>query len=259
MPDDQAFASGYLKGYEEGLKDAWEELISLTMKGYTSREIQILAKSRKSDIPQRIELRKKRLSREMDIDLSAPVAPKPQAEAPKPEPAPAPVPPTPQQEDDFSYGPGATVIVRDRRLEKPILALKEQMKKGSKGLCILRTPPDIVKKKHSIECSMVWLTKTEVREDGQDPDKPSGFVSPTDLPKLTTIVKSFVTENKNGVVVLEGLEYLVNQNDFKSVLKFMSTVRDQIYLAKGVLFVPLDPTVFDEKDLKALEREAEEE
>jgi hypothetical protein len=264
MPEDDVFAKGYLKGYEEGLKDAWEELISLTMKGYTSREIQILAKSRKSDIPQRIVLRKRRLAREMDIDLDA--APKvhikeeERTTAPPPDADSKPLSKARTEETPLAYEPGSTVIIRDKRLERPLAILMEETAKGRAGLCILRTPPEAVRKKHAIDCSMVWLTKTEgVKEEGGDLGKKDAFVSPTDLPKLTTMIKSFSTENKGGVVVLEGLEYLVTQNDFKGVLKFLSTVRDQVYLAKAMLLLPIDPSIFEEKDLKALEREGGEE
>ncbi len=259
MPDEESYAKGYLKGYEEGLKDAWEDLIALTMKGYTSREIQILAKSRKSDIPQKVEMRKRRVARELDVDLDAPSAeperrPEPEATAKKAAAAKA----TP---DPVSYEPGATIIVHDHRLDVPISVLKAQIGAGKQALCIVRTPPDTVRKKHGIDCQMVWLTRTmSVEPTGPETASDQNpYVSPTDLPKLTTIIKTFSTQNSGGAILLEGLEYLITMNDAKAVIRFLSGIRDQIYLSKAFLMLPIDPSVFDEKDLKALEREGGEE
>ncbi|MDD1770334.1 MAG: DUF835 domain-containing protein [Methanomassiliicoccales archaeon] len=256
MPDERSYAKGYLKGFEDGLKDAWEDLIALTMKGYTSREIQILAKSHKSDIPQKIEMRKKRISRELDVDLEAPEIEEKKAEE---EPAIQKAPPS-RPSEQISYEAGTTVIVHDHRLDAPISVLKGQIGAGRQALCIVRTPPETVRKKHGIDCQMVWLTRTMSVEqsDAADADQ-NAYVSPTDLPKLTTIIKSFSTQNAGGSILLEGLEYLVTMNDAKAVIKFLSGVRDQIYLSKAFLMLPIDPTVFDEKDLKALEREGGEE
>lgn len=240
MPDEESYAKGRVKGYEEGLKEAWEELISLTMKGYTPREIQILAKSKRASISEKVEQRRRHLASELGIQLGDEVAG---------------VGATAEVE---RVEPGMTYIIKDRNMDHPITVLKGELADGAAGLCILRTPPAVVKKRFAIDCSMIWLTKTETAP-ADDEVKRIEAVSPTDLPKLTTTIKSFLSEEKRGVIVLEGLEYLVTQNDFKSVLKFVTTIKDQVFLAKGVLLIPFDPTVFDAKDLKALEREADEE
>jgi hypothetical protein len=102
------------------------------------------------------------------------------------------------------------------------------------------------------------LTKLEGVRNGATSSKFES-VSPTETPALTTLIKSFLSENKKGIVLLEGLEYLINQNDFKTVLKFLSGTKDQVFLAKGILLVPFDPVVLEPKDLKALERESDDE
>ncbi len=263
MSEEESYAKGYMKGYEEGLKEAWEELISMTSKGYTSREIQILAKTRRSQLQDKVDLRQKRLTRELDlseeriIDVPAPTTSKP-----------LPQPPEEQKESVLELGEeppqplkvvaGATYVIKDKRLDQPIAAMKAQLKKGASGLCIVRTPPDHLREKYGLDCRMVWLTKMEGVRNGGTSSNPE-CVSPTDTPTMTTLIKSFLSENKKAIVLLEGLEYLINQNDFKTVLKFLSGTKDQVFLAKGILLVPFDPVVLDPKDLKALERESDEE
>jgi hypothetical protein len=234
----------------------------MTSKGYTSREIQILAKTRRSQLQDKVELRQKRLTRELDlseekiIDVPAStVAKLPQSIPEQKEPILIPGEGAPQP---LKVVAGATYIMKDKRLDQPIALMKAQLKKGASGLCIVRTPPDHLQDKYDLDCRMVWLTKMEGVRNGGTSSK-SEYVSPTDTPAITTLIKSFLSENKKAIVLLEGLEYLINQNDFKTVLKFLSGTKDQVFLAKGILLVPFDPVVLDPKDLKALERESDEE
>ncbi len=262
MTEEESYAKGYMKGYEEGLKEAWEEMISMTSKGYTSREIQILAKTRRSQLQDKIDLRQKRLKREMDLSeekiIDVPFQdlvkspPKSPVEQKEQESIPADEPTQP-----LKVIAGATYIIKDKRLDQPMTLMKANLKKGASGLCIVRTQPDHLREKYGLDCRMVWLTKMEgIRNDGASSNLE--IISPTDTPAITTLIKTFLSENKKAMVLLEGLEYLINQNDFKTVLKFLSGTKDQVFLAKGILLVPFDPVVLDPKDLKALERESDE-
>ncbi|MDD1768502.1 MAG: DUF835 domain-containing protein [Methanomassiliicoccales archaeon] len=234
---EESYAKGYLKGYEEGLKEAWDELIALTLKGYTAREVQVLAKSNRSSIDSKVQAKKRRISGELGLDLAA-----------KEEEAAASIP--------SRLAKGATYLIRDGGLDATFALFRSLTQKGANGFCILRTHPSTVRKKYGIDCLMIWLTKAEV---SSSPDREGKFVgeflSPTELPRLATLVKNFLTENKDTIVVLEGLEYLITQNDFKSVLRFLQSLKDQVTLAESVLLMPLDPSALDEKDFKLLERE----
>ena len=237
MSEEESYAKGYLKGYEEGLKEAWDELIALTLKGYTAREIQVLAKSNKSSIESKVQAKKRRISGELGLDFTA-----------KEEEATGSIP--------SRLSKGATYLIRDGGLDATFALFRSLIQKGAKGLCILRTHPSAIMKKYGIDCLMVWLTKAEVSSSPDREGKFAGeFLSPTELPRLATLIKNFLTENKDTVIFLEGLEYLITQNDFKSVLRFLQLLKDQVTLAESILLMPLDPSALDEKDFKLLERE----
>ena len=55
MTSEEDSAKGFIKGFQEGLQEAWEEIIKLSQKGYTSRELQIMAKTKRSMIFQRVQ------------------------------------------------------------------------------------------------------------------------------------------------------------------------------------------------------------
>ncbi len=244
MPELKAYTEGYVKGYEDGLREAWDEFISLTNKGYTSREIQILAKSQRTTIVEKVDRRKKKMMAE--IEFAGPIE-----EVPARSHASAATPA--ERPSSLNVQPGGMYLVREGGLDGA-MGIMLNGASTTKGLCILRTHPDAVAKRFKTDFKMIWLTKTE----SCSADGSSGkfeFVSPTDLPRLNTMIKSFLTENRGGIVLLEGMEYLVTQNDFKNVLKVLQVVRDQVILAKGVMLIPLDTAVLEERDLKALECE----
>jgi len=238
LSEEKSYAKGYLKGYEEGMKEAWEQLISLTMKGYTAREIQVLAKSNRASIDSRLALKKRRLQGELGLVLDEEKEGAPESPVP------------------LKVTAGSTYIIKDKKTDNAFAAFKSVVDKGSKGLCILRTHPATVRQRFGIETSMVWLTKAEAgpAEEGAA-QTAEVYVSPTELPRLSTLIKTFLTENDDTIIILEGTEYLVTQNDFKSVLRFLQLLKDQIILAKSVLLMPIDPSTLDPKDLNLLERE----
>ena len=56
---------------------------------------------------------------------------------------------------------------------------------------------------------------------------------------------------------LQGLEYLIVQNNYHSALKFLQLVRDQIAIYDSVMIATISPSTLSEKDLKLIEREME--
>ena len=81
--------------------------------------------------------------------------------------------------------------------------------------------------------------------------------SPTNLGILTHMVIKFIEENPSGVVLLDGLEYLVSNNDFNKVLRVIDQVNDHISQSKSVMIIPVDPRAFTPKELALLERNVE--
>lgn len=243
VPDEKSYAKGYLKGYEDGLKEAWEELISLTMKGYSAREIQVLAKSSRSSISARIKQKRKKFEEELgQLDEE-------EARAAGDTSVPA------------EFVPGSVFILKGKEIDRAFISFKSLLEKGFKGLCVTRSHPSTVRRKFTLNVPMVWLTKEEMLPPEQDGADEQMYVSPTDLPRLSTILKTF-TSDKSGndlkstkVILLEGVEYLITQNDFRNVLKFLQNVKDQVVLSKSILLLPIDPSTFEQRDLSLFELE----
>ena len=236
MSQDEDFAKGFIKGFEEGLKDAWEEIIKLSMKGYTSRELQIMAKTKKSMLFQRVQQKTDELEKALGRKIQAPEA------APKPAPVQA------------DLRPGWSYVIKEERPERSFSMFSALVGGGARGLCISRTHPDMLKQKYGFDAETIWLTKTESAQ-GSSGKKGAEFVSPNNLAHLASAVREFLSKGENGAVVIEGLEYLTTQNDFKSVLRFVQLINEQVVLDKGYLIIPVDEGTMDPKDFSLVERE----
>ncbi|MDY6964808.1 MAG: DUF835 domain-containing protein [Halobacteriota archaeon] len=118
------------------------------------------------------------------------------------------------------------------------------------GLCISRQSPIKVRTKYKLERTpIIWLTKAETSEEK--------CISPDDLTKLDSTIKNFVKEAEDGIVLLEGLEYLCIHNNFNSVIKFINSLTDALALSSSRLIVLVDSKAFEDKDFHILKRDLE--
>jgi hypothetical protein len=240
MAQDEDYAKGFIKGFQEGLEAAWDEIIKLSTKGYTSRELQIMAKTKKSMLYQKVQQKADELERATGrkIFVRDVVGPQP----PKPE---------------LQLVPGWSYLIKEGRPERSFAMFVAILSQGGKGLCISRTHPDVLKQKYGFDAESLWLTKTERQNGSAKPSEPE-YVSPNNLAHLASAIREFLEKGEKGAVIIEGLEYLNTQNDFKSVLKFVQLINEQVVLDKGFLIMPVDGATMDAKDFSLVEREMSE-
>lgn len=116
------------------------------------------------------------------------------------------------------------------------------------GLAISRQHPNLIREKYGLEDVRIYWLATRAGDD---------VISPTNLGILTHTIVKFAEDSKRGVILLDGLEYLVSNNDFNKVLRVVDQVSDHISQSKSVMIVPVDPRAFDPKELALLERNTE--
>jgi hypothetical protein len=239
MPPEDDSAKGYIKGFQEGLQEAWDEIIKLSTKGYTSRELQIMAKTKRAMLFQRVQQKVTELEQALGRKLSL-------ADASTPAVAP--------QGPPVKLLPGWSYAIKEDRPERSFAMFAALVSSGGRGLCISRTHPDILKQKYKFEAESLWLTKTETAQNGPE-TKGIEYVSPNNLAHLASATRDFLSKGENGAVIIEGIEYLTTQNDFKSVLKFIQLINEQVVLDKGFLILPVVEGTMDSKDFSLVERE----
>ncbi len=125
-------------------------------------------------------------------------------------------------------------LIEEERSEKAFDIFADLVKHGFRGFGICRTHPQKVREKYVLERTpLMWLSEIETKQ--------LEHVGPQDIPKLIYLVAEFIKRAQPAVVILEGLEYLLVQNDFKSVLKLVYTLSDYISTSQSVLLLPVNP------------------
>jgi predicted hydrocarbon binding protein len=148
---------------------------------------------------------------------------------------------------EFELESGYAYLVEEEEPSHSYKIFVDYVKHGYNGLCITRDFPKKVKGKWGLESTpFMWLTMDESTDVA---------VSPTNLPLIYNNIKKFIGQTEKGVIMLAGLEYLITQTTYDSVLKFLLLLSDKIAVHDSYLIIPLSPFTIEEKQLKMIERE----
>jgi small GTP-binding protein len=150
--------------------------------------------------------------------------------------------------DDIKIRPGLGYIIKEEKPKRSFKIFKELLKRNIHGLCITRTHPERIKDEYQIkDTPILWLS-------AESPNK-ENIVVPTFLPQLNTIIIDFIQKYNDVVILLEGIEYLIDLNDFKAVLRLAHSLNDYIMGSNARLLIPLDPLILQERELHMLTRD----
>jgi phage FluMu protein Com len=123
------------------------------------------------------------------------------------------------------------------------------LKNGCTGLSISTTFPDKLKKEHDMETAeVIWLTDTTVA------DKKT--INPHRLEfEMMRMYAAFVKSNPKSAIILDGFEYLVVENGFDKVFKFIKKINDLSSVNNATLIVPIGTSSLEPDQLGTLKKE----
>ena len=152
------------------------------------------------------------------------------------------------EESDQKFGleTATGYLVKEETPDSSYEIFKDWVTHGHQGLCITRDFPAKLRKKYGLEKTpIIWLSTSDTENT----------IPPQNLSALFYHIENFLKKSEHGIILLSGLEYLITNNTYPSVLKFIQLLNEQIALRDSVLIVPISPLTLDEKDLKMFERE----
>ncbi|MBX8638097.1 MAG: DUF835 domain-containing protein [Thermoplasmata archaeon] len=234
MGEREDYARGYLKGFEDALNEVWTEVLSFGTRAYSPHELQILARTRKNMIQQTVDVKRQELQKMFGVILT-----KPNREVPS----------------EFTIRAGSSIVVREERPDRAFSIFASMLSGGSAGMSVTRTDPSRVIEKYHLDAgktTFIWLTKIEKDEIVQGDRR---YLIRNNLPNLAAEIRSFYSRVKGGIVILEGLEYLVTQYEFRPVLRFIQMVNEQTEYSSGYFIVTVDPQTIEDRDYRLLEKE----
>jgi hypothetical protein len=124
----------------------------------------------------------------------------------------------------------------------------EKFKNRTQGLIVTRLHPNDLRRTYYLQTTpIIWLTSVAGRD----------YMDPAKLTLLTDFLVSSMEKSHNGIVLVDGIEYLVSSNDFNRVLRAIDRWTETAMMSSTRLIITLDPRAFDEKELAMLERNKE--
>ncbi len=157
--------------------------------------------------------------------------------------------------DDLAFGkgkgeikPGFTYMVKEQKPKRAFEHFWNKIENGYKGLLITRQHPDHVEKRFGpSELKVLWLSTTLGKT----------YVDPHNLGSLTNIINRFVEGGSKTIILLDGVEYLLVNNDFARLLKFVEYLNEIVMQKKSMLLIAIDQRALNEKEMALLERNME--
>jgi len=113
---------------------------------------------------------------------------------------------------------------------------------GVPGLCIVREDPHRIIKDYGVKSEDTRLLSSK---------SVKGFVALSDLQSVSLTISDFLKLHGNGIVLLDGLEYLISLFGFDAVFRLIQEKRFDFLENGGVLLVPVDVAALTAKE-KAL-------
>lgn len=150
-----------------------------------------------------------------------------------------------ETERKYALKPRTSYIVEGEIIDEAFNIFTDYVKHNIPGLCITRQHMDSMREKYNlITTPILWLSKTPG----------SNHLSPTDLGMIRHVIIEYLEKSGGCVVLLDGIEYLITNNDFSTVLKYIDDINEAVMLSESTLLIPVDPRTLDEKELALLER-----
>ena len=144
---------------------------------------------------------------------------------------------------------GVCYLVEEKKPDLAYRLFRQLAAGGEPGLVITRQYPDRIRRERNLpDAKVIWLSHTP----GED------YHNPTAIGTLAKTISRFIEDQKGeGVVLLDGLEYLIVNNGFLQTLMFVEHVNEFVMQRKAIVIVPVAPEALEEKELALLERNLE--
>ena len=150
-----------------------------------------------------------------------------------------------ESELKYDIAAAQTYLMIENNVDLCYSVFIDQVTHGTAGLIITRSSPQKIREKHElIKTPIFWLSN--IQNEGNI----------NDLQDMTFILLSFLeTKEKNKVVLLDGIEYLVTQNGFLNTLKALHFINDYVMKNEAIMIVQLYPSILEEQQIQLLQTE----
>ncbi|MBU7013322.1 MAG: DUF835 domain-containing protein [Theionarchaea archaeon] len=140
---------------------------------------------------------------------------------------------------------GITYLVTKETPMQGYQVFLDLLSRGYRGLLILRTHPDEVRKEYDIDVPILWMSRLQVGDNAVYPN----------VTVIEQIIEEFLECKGDHVVFIERLDYLISQQGFEKTLQFIQKLSSLVYITKSVAIVHIDSLTIGERELMLIEKE----
>ncbi|MDI6855270.1 MAG: DUF835 domain-containing protein [Candidatus Thermoplasmatota archaeon] len=137
--------------------------------------------------------------------------------------------------------PGCSYILKEKSLRKYTQPFKKLFSKGFRALCITNRKPEELKKKYELSIEVFRLNDKNSKKPAEIIDR----------------IEKFSQSTKKGIVLFEGIDKIIKNNDFLNTLTVLESINDTIMSSNSSLILAVDTSKFNKKELAFLERNLE--
>lgn len=142
---------------------------------------------------------------------------------------------------------GRLYLIKERKPGRAWAQFARALDDGHEGLYVTRQHPNHVETRWDPKTlKIVWLSTTLGRD----------YVDPHNLGALTNLINAFTETPRESIVLLDGLEYLMINNDFPRILKFVEYLHEIVSQRSCLLVLSVDDRAFEPKEMALIERNA---
>lgn len=230
----------YLRGYEEGQKEAWSKIKHMVSR-YQGWELKSRIESRLGTLYQDVKSKK--------VDL-------------KEDPSPLYIEGTELETKEIDsdikvdLSSGESLLIIEDKPDGSIKKFLSLLSEKRDGLFISRDSPDKITKMFdfSSDVGFIWLSKSS-RKDFSDLEYHIKTVSPSNLQKLSSHIGNFLKSSDEGVIFISGVPSIINYTDFNKLQKFIGWTLDNVSEKNGYLICSIPKSSIKDKRLGILKTE----
>ncbi len=141
---------------------------------------------------------------------------------------------------------GVSYLIKDNDSSEAYEIIVEKMGEGKAPLLITREKPKIAEEKYGVsKNNLLWLSE----------EKQKGINSSSNLNYIQKEIISFIDKNERSIILFDRSDYILNKYKFENFLRFITNINDKVMSKKSTFLLPIDPTIFNNKQLSLLEKE----
>ena len=143
----------------------------------------------------------------------------------------------------FGLQKGKVFLVGDKN-DKTSFGIFKEMTSVLSGLAVVRVnPATLGYKKEGV--NFLWLSESQ----GEN------CINPSDIEDLYGEINEFAKKQKEGIVLLQGIDYIISGTNFKTLLRILRMLKDEISSRDNVIIVSFNQDLLNKEEAEKLKSE----